>query len=212
MRSATAGTSANSSTRLSRNARKSTPAHHLAGSHQRQCPSFGRTNHQVDHKTDECTRRTNAHRQAEHSDDVSKHTGVIGLLEGDVDARGIVGVDAPEELGKPHSESFGLVGLGRSEDPEHARLKAVLRASPGHVAEVGSAINRSGSTHWAASKVIEKRLALRKTVAQEVCRLVTRDEKFAIANYAPVFIHDAAPLTKTSMTLLREGLGESNAS
>src|SRR5208283_5477873 len=157
-----------------------------------------------------CARRARAHRQAKHCDDVGKHAGVIGLLERDVDARGIVCIDAPEELSQPHSESFGLVGFGRREDPEHPRLKPRFNASPGHVPEVTGVIHRRGGTHWAARKVVEERLALRQTVAQEVCLAVTRDEKLAIANDAWVLIHGAVPRPTTSMTLLREARGAPN--
>ncbi len=119
-------------------------AHHLAGSHQRQCPASGRANHHVDDKTHECVLRPRAYRQSKHSDDVGKNPGAIGLLERDVDARGIVSIYAPEDLSKPHSESFGLTSLGRRQDLEHARLKAGLRTSPGHVLEVAGVIDRPG--------------------------------------------------------------------
>lgn len=38
-------------------------------------------------------------------------------LERDVEACGILCIDAPEELGEARPEAFGLVGLGRGQDP-----------------------------------------------------------------------------------------------
>src|SRR5437667_1606366 len=142
---------------------------HLPEACERQERVLGRRDKHLDERAGEEPRRPSMNRQAEDRNHVAQDARVVRLLEVHVETHGVaVGADTAVELREAHAEPFGLIRLGRGEEPQLPLGEPRLGTRAGEVAQVGRPVEADAGAHRRARQPGEDLLAPGEAMALEV--------------------------------------------